>query len=639
MTKRANSPRASADWLKSALGMTALLVASAVFYVPWLTGPCGPEPDAASDMVLHEAFAGKWDFARTIVWPFGPYGFLYSRSYHPATYVVTLMAWGLFGLTLSVVLWRFSHAFFRSTIIGLLWSGFLLFAGVLALDTVFLLLLLMVLIEGFYIEQPSGYVASFLSAVAGGLLALIKFPLFALGCFVFALVGLHDLFRRRRVPWRSAVFAGCLLLFWRLAGQRVMDLPRFVATRLMISMGYTGAMALIGPWLELIGYCALAALLLVMCGAYEKERKSAFMAVVGLAVFLFVVFKEGFVRHDDHAVIACAVLLGASILLAGALCGVRTSSRFRRAGTAHVLLSAALLWWSVKTHSGVGLPSQFVATLRSTDEHIAAAYRFFTQPGRLPAEYAAYAQEIRETYPLPPVEGTVDIYPHGQTALIHNGLHYDPRPIFQSYLTYTAALAELNAEHLRGDASPEYVFFHVWPIDMRYPSLDDSLSWPELLARYDAERCSDELLVLKRRPHPRTLRQREVRTLRTTFGSTIDVPSSLAAPVWTRIIVRQTILGRIAAFLFKSPWVYISAATDSNPDQRYTIVPALARGGFLLSPLVDSHVTFGDLFDAAKLEKTANQRVHTITLSVLDPGKLFFQPEIDVSYYYIEEVR
>src|SRR5205085_7179746 len=74
------------------------------------------------------------------------------------------------------------------------------------------------------------------------------------------------------------------------------------------------------------------------------------------------------------------------------------------------------------------------------------------------ALFARDLASIRARVPRPPVEGTVDVYGNWQSVAIAHGLDYRPRPVFQSYIAYDAALATMNADHLR-DAPPRSILF------------------------------------------------------------------------------------------------------------------------------------------------------------------------------------
>ena len=61
----------------------------------------------------------------------------------------------------------------------------------------------------------------------------------------------------------------------------------------------------------------------------------------------------------------------------------------------------------------------------------------------------------------------------------------------------------MNAAHLRSDRAADHILFDVWTIDGRFPTQDDSLSWPELLTRYDIKRVAGRYILMKKSVTPR----------------------------------------------------------------------------------------------------------------------------------------
>ena len=78
------------------------------------------------------------------------------------------------------------------------------------------------------------------------------------------------------------------------------------------------------------------------------------------------------------------------------------------------------------------------------------------------------------------VHCSADVYPLSQTAVLASGLTCQPRPVFQSFSAYTPKLAEMSAAHLRSERVPDHILFDVWSIDDRFAARDDSLSSPDL---------------------------------------------------------------------------------------------------------------------------------------------------------------
>src|SRR6185503_3851310 len=111
---------------------------------------------------------------------------------------------------------------------------------------------------------------------------------------------------------------------------------------------------------------------------------------------------------------------------------------------------------------------------------------------------------MKNSYPLPQFDKeTVDIFPHQVLLLLASDLNYKPRPSIQSYCAYTPKLAQWNADYYKGTQAPESVAFAVGAIDFRLPSMEDSLTWLELITRYDVVDESPLYLKLRKSPVPR----------------------------------------------------------------------------------------------------------------------------------------
>jgi hypothetical protein len=62
----------------------------------------------------------------------------------------------------------------------------------------------------------------------------------------------------------------------------------------------------------------------------------------------------------------------------------------------------------------------------------------------------------------------------------------------------------------------------------------------------------------------------------------VALPEAEAGPVWAAVDIRPTVLGRCANLLYKTPLL----ALIVNDTGWFHLLPAEARAGFLLSPLV-----------------------------------------------------
>src|ERR1039458_6037193 len=68
----------------------------------------------------------------------------------------------------------------------------------------------------------------------------------------------------------------------------------------------------------------------------------------------------------------------------------------------------------------------------------------------------------------------------------------------QSYAVVNEYLARLNANSLAGPHAPDFVLLNADSMDGRYPSTEDNLEWPELLARYQPAGFDGDYLALRK---------------------------------------------------------------------------------------------------------------------------------------------
>jgi hypothetical protein len=388
-----------------------------------------------------------------------------------------------------------------------------------------------------------------------------------------------------------AVELVAIIAAWVLSGQSWLDLPRYLAAQLPIFAGYTDAMGVTGPQEEILAYLGVA--LVLVCAMWVSVPfATKWRILLATVAVLFLCFKAAFVRHDAHALIAAGALL-----LLGFLAVVQ-----RLSVVSVLALAASLAGWA------------YIAGAYEPMDPLARADRFtraITQSvGGLVAR-VSHAETLAESFrmanegiarrePLPAAAAKADLYPSNVAVLLANGGRWAPRPVPQSHSAYTPALAALNEAHLRWDGA-DRIYFGLDPIDTRYPSMEDGSSWPVLLASYEPAGFAGSYAVLKRRSTPSKVEIGTpvfdgVRTL----GAHVPIPEG--SPVWAQIDVEPTLLGRLAALVFKAPPLTILVRYSDRTSKAYRFVPGLARGGFLLSPTVASPRDFVALQSARSQE-------------------------------------
>lgn len=604
-----------------------LLGATSLYYVLARFLPSAPQKhygviEDSWAQVLHTAFQQHWQFGRDIVFAFGPWGFLYG-GFDPATHSIAIIVWMALALVFWWAGWRVARHFFGNEVMAWLW--FMFFIAVSSV-TIFLNMdvrltafaVLLLLLHFFVEDEPWTWVQVALT-IALGLSGLIKFSELLLALVLVLAIAADDILRYRRFPWLLPAYLGSVLLFWVLAGQHLSSLVPFLSSSWDVASGYTEGVMLTGRnEMRATSYFVAAATSLCALIGYVAWRRHRFFGIIpliGFCLILFGAFKYGYVRNDGHEVTAVSKLLLVS--LAGlALLWPTARKKGNWAVIANFLPVLAVWFFAANTfgrYSQTGLTVTFGRTLGSGQ--LFAPMELLTGRRNLSEAHEKFLDDFRHEFPLPPIKGSVDVYPANQSAVLAHRLDYRPRPMMQSYTAYTPTLAEMNAAFLRGDRAPENILFELWTIDDRFPALDDGLSWPELWTRYEVAGRAHDFVQLQRRTTPGRYELIPLAEVPLGLGTTFNLPSTDNELIWAEIKIDQSLRGKITAFFYKPPLLWINVTLKDGRTRPFRIVPGIARAGFLLSPVVESTRSFALLLAPNSTPMLADFAVASIKLT------------------------
>ena len=573
-----------------------LLVVLCLLTVVWLA-PDVPYfgQDSGWPLALDQAVGDRLIFGRDILFNLGPWSAVYSGQYHPATDGLMLVGGTLVALALSSGLIALARG-------GRLWAMLLvplLVATVGQRDPVFMALPLLLLAVAVSLTQPAALASAIprtrwnvgallLLTVACALLSFVKstFGTQTLPLIMLALIALAV----DRQLWLAALMVACYAVslagFWLAGGQHMADLPGFFAGIPMLINGYTEGLAKSGPWTDIAAYLAGTALLLALFWL-DRTRRRPFgnaLLLLGFLFTLFVAFKAGFVRHDEHALIAAGSIAMLPLVLAN----------MWRARSFAVAMAATLSILAFISHhySGFEWPSAARGETRLASA-VAGSWARVVNPGRLESQFNASMARIRAGLPLPRVTGPSDIYSSGQATLLANGLDWSPRPALQSMTVASRDISQADLDHLEGAGGQppvQNVFYSVENEDNRLPSTQDGLSWPALLSQFRVASYDrgQDMALLQRQPGVRAAEPSGPALLKGQYqlGETVPVPVLPGGLGWATLDLQPTLLGRLAAFLFRPPALFITIRYANGPLERYRLLSGLAQPGFLLTPQI-----------------------------------------------------
>lgn len=589
----------------------------------------GVQLDASWQYAMNEAVARHLSFGKDIVFTYGPYSSISTESYDPATNHLMVTGSLFLGVCYALVL-----SYLGNEANPFLLAGFLLYvAGFLhdreALIFSFPFLALAATIR--FLEKDRAWqtigwrAAEILMTVAAGaplgLICLIKGTyMMVSGVTMFLIVA--SLFQHRRIDLLVTALISpilAMIVFWEISGQQLGMLPRFFASMLPIISGYSEAMATsLGSPIELIGYCVTAAAIVVaVARSGGMSLPSRLLIAIYAGLFLFLVFKSSFVRHDSHATIA-----GDSLVVAAVIVGML----YFDVSLMIALFLSVTMWLYIDgihaVTSADTIRGRFRAVYFDTWTEL--------QPGNthqhtVDMEFARALANLRRKIPIPELQGTVDIYPAEQSAILASNNKWNPRPVIQSYAAYDPALAQINERHVRGDDAPDNVLFASEAIDGRLPALEDGPSWPALLDNYAMTGFQYGWAYFRKRPLIREASTYEV------FQQDIDrtgervAIAGTDARIFAEIDLRPTLLGRLVGLVYKEPELRMTLSLRNRRSVNYRVVASMMKSGFFLSPLVENTKDFTS-FVTGNLYFFRQNAVESITITPVSGGGTLWEP-------------
>lgn len=597
--------------LKIVLAVTVFCI-----FLPLMPVLPSAEPlDPSWTIGINQAVAQGLRFGKDVIFTFGPYASIYNKAFHPATehleLIGSLYLAALYTIALLGVLKRANIAVLVA--IWLLLAGF-----TTTYDCLFFSYGLLVAIYCWQTNSNTpieGPCNSFLQLAlisliftGFGLYPLIKGTLFAfygaIACLTILLYAWHRKWIYvALIPLSMTLSMG---IFWVYSGQNLQDLPSYFLSISSIISGYTDAMSIDGnPW-EVIGYVITASLLaLYILSTGSWNAKNIYLFLI-FSLFLFINFKAGFVRHDQHS-----LMCGVAIVFATVLAAYLKPSKII---WSLLILAIGVLLLTEGAHKKQVLFSAANQITYTYSSSWNGALLRLQNHDKLVSSYQEKLQELHAIEPLPALSGKSDIYPFDQIYLLASKNQWGPRPVLQSYSAYNQTLAEIDSAFLNSQKSADNVFFRVATIDGRYPSSDDGNSWPTLLLRYHPTHIAGSYLILqKNQGEAAPFKLSTLDTGTYTLNSWVELPNTQKM-LFASINIQPSLLGKLKNIAYKSSHLGIAVRLADGSTKYFRLVAGNVSSNFLLSPLIESTEQFGLLYkDPVSLRKN---RVEAISIWV-----------------------
>lgn len=469
---------------------------------------------------------------------------------------------------------------------------------------------------------------------------LVKFSYIAMAAALLIVTSAILLVYKRysQIPLMIAGYVGTTCLLWGVSGERLQDLPTYVNAMFHFVSGYSEVMSL--PFSAYENAVRDFIFALAVCVGYGlvflyflfRDRWKAAKWFIA-APFLFLIFKEAFVRSDAHTMAFMQELPYALCFLLFVL--QQDSARNEASGAEYVcvwakwicggLLSLLILsscvsngWYPTSTvqsdYQKIGSEESYEATIAANKEG-----------ARSLPEYQALFADI-EPYP----NKSLGMLSGEQTFFIAYDLmdRFKLNPIVSLWENLTS-YSELAAadQYYRADA-PGILLYRPEPLDNGYFVFRMGTILRALLENYQVEKVDENgYLVLSHNEQRKSEAVELGEPFKASTGSPINIPTADNAFVFMKIDWKLTALGKLSSFILKLPQTDVTIQTATG-TRNYRFFRTLANNGLYVSSLVDSSKDLADLISG---DSTLNM-IESITLH---GDSRFYQKEFEVSFYAV----
>ncbi len=552
------------------------------------------------------AFAHHMQWGSDVLWTYGPLGFL-GLPYQYGHRGVWLAAYLVF-LALRLMWFAALYLTIRTVrrgdrnivdLVALLILFLYMEFEAIHVDVIALLLPLFLLLRFTLLEPDQQRFPLVESTLAGSLFALsslIKFTslivavptVITAGCIALVAGGRRD---RTYMVVLIASFLIAFIVGWGAAGQEFSNLPGYVWSSVVISSGYSAAMAIPARHILLLLAMVLVGLYLASLYTLYRRRGARLMVLAAIATGFaaFVFWKEGFVRGGFAHAGIFFLFMSAIFLMLSVL------ERWTLLSRTQLLVSAGVIvafWIQTGIVTALQTPRQFW-------DRVDVAWKLATESGVYGNWLAGTKNRLRSHYRLP--QAMVDkvrnqplaVMPWDLLIAFAYGARLKAPPVSQLYSTYTPQLDAADAKWLTVNG-PKYVLLTVQAIDNRYPLFSAPRTYRGLFRHYCLVDSSSNYLLLERihqnrpRKDGRTYSQRVVK-----LGQKIELPITHSGEaVDLAVDIRPSIWGHVIGLLYHPSGVFVDFYLKNGATKGpYRFIYKLGGSGLQASPFLDSNVS------------------------------------------------
>ncbi|PKP59572.1 hypothetical protein CVT91_06510 [Candidatus Atribacteria bacterium HGW-Atribacteria-1] len=565
--------------------------------------------DPSWQFAINYFFENDIQYGRDVLFPYGPFGFLLYPKPIGNIILITAIVTGIFKIIFiyfSLYFNRFfkneSNLFTNSFVILL--TAFIAFH--IRLDSLLFFLILELLL--FHNTNKKSYFLIFSSFLVA-LLLLIKVSFGVIASLLLAaylVLNYLSIRKIRNILLSSLVFTTTFLLIWFfLYGNLIGILDYFIAL-FEFSNGNSSAMTInhSNNWWAFLIY--LISFISIPFVIKDKYVLLLFIIMV-IPVFLYFKYAMSRLDHIGFFLIFLFQYLYIIILI---------SKKINKESL--LLLSVVFLSFSLFVSltpysnsvrnfiSPTFIKSKFSSQFLTPNEH----FEFLkNESNRL-----IKSQKLNPNVLSIIKSSSIDMYPWEISYVAANKLNWTPRPVFQSYISYTPYLDLKNADFFESKYAPEFLLWdkisEVKSIDNRYLLNDEPLTIYQILNHYEIVFENNQFFIFKRTLSDNLDIPKIINSKNYTWGKWIWIPieNKLNSNniLRAKINIERTIFQKIKKTFYKEFDVHIIYKFEDGSEKKYRLVVDNSKNGVWINPFHRKihHPTIENKVVAVKLLKT-----------------------------------
>jgi len=413
------------------------------------------------------------------------------------------------------------------------------------------------------------------------------------------------------------LFAIFFILTWVFAtGENILLLFPYLASRFNISGGYTEAMMVdfTSPQYVQIFILALvffAALLFVLIYLLLTKRFTWATAWLLPMVTLFLGFKEGFVRADGHVFrfLAYVSLSALYYFYIVKLINVDEAKepRMSRRESFPQFFVPLLVLVVISTSSFLGtnlLPSNAFWDVRNSS--YGNAYKQSDDRKSLIQLYNLDPEFLNKIKP----HKTIDVIPWDIALLYGYNFSWEPRPVLQSYASYTSKLDDLDAVFFEKQNSPNQLIYSLFTIDNRYAIFDTPHTFKVLQDNYQfiTSTSDGKYALLNKMSSPLSRDLILVSQRNSRFNEEISIPQRMDAHIFMAVNIELTLIGNFLSVLYKPTPINVELTLENGDKLHYRFIRETGKNGLFVSKYIGNLDDLQSVFNETYKQNIVSMR-------------------------------